>query len=413
MQRQSYLILVKTFGVAGAIATVSDIAQPLAPIASYVMGVSAISLVILILTKIIVHVWNEKMAISTYFSSGLFVLSSVLYVFQSQSVEATQHGVIASEVSMVAELQAFLGIASKQLENIERSVSSIETHVANIDDSVSVIAESVKSIDPTVHNIESKLDKVKQETSTDPRKELANTGMRWHYDHFLDALRNADKRAIELYLQGGMKFRDEDIEKLVSYPKPVVDMLAQHNALPKDSRCPDQISFYAAVSKSPDKTELVRNICGQHIKKLIINLDRLVAAEKTKIEADQIYNIQLEKDRMQCLNELQAITVKQYIAEIENYSNTGEKSIKTTVIRRLKGNNKILKILAHRNIHTTNQDRETKLQPYYQSLEQDIKEIIHKECMLAHPNSDKKIIQTEKLEQLIRQYKLLSKHYRA
>lgn len=425
MRKYTQIILAKTLGLAGIVATISDISQPLAPVASYVMGVSAISLVVLILVKIIMHVWNSRMAISAYFASGLFLLSSAMYFLQSQSVEAGQHGLIASEISAIAELQKFLGIAGQQLENIERSVSSIETRivsvddaVTNIDDSVAAMTESAKNIDATTQNIENKLDNIKQETSTDPRKELANMGMSWHYDHFLDALRNQDMRAIELYLQGGMKFRaGSDIKELARYSKTVLDILTEHKALAKDIRCPGQLSFYIDAGKNSDKVDLVSNMCDRHIKKLIASLDGLVATEKTRIKADQVHNMQLEKNRTQCLSKLQSIPVEQYIATMEDHATGTTEAVKRNVLARLKGNGKVLKVLAYRNINVAdpdngNPDSATKLQSYYQDLAQDIMNITREECMTAYPETEKKEIYTEKLEKLNRQRGLLSKYYR-
>lgn len=415
MHRQTYLTLAKTFGLAGAVATVADLAQPLAPIATYMMGASAIAVVILILARIIAHIWNEKMAVSTYFSAGLFVLSSVLYVFQSQSVAATEHGVIASEIPELAELQSLLGMVTKQLENIEHSVSSIDTQVANIDRSMSSVDKNVSGMTATVASIDDKLGRLQQESSTDPRKELVNIGMRWDYDNFLDALRNKDMRAIELYLQGGMKFRGENFTEFVTqiYSIPVMDMLLQANAFTVDVSCPKQISFYKNISKELQKTAFVRSMCAEHIGSLIKGLDRLIAVEQTMIDADQIYNTQLERDRESCISDLQAISAVQYVTEIESYSYKGEASIKSTVLSRLRGNGKVLKVLAYRNVNTAtdaHQDREVELSNYYQTLDQDIAKIIHEECLRSYSEINRKVINIDKLGRLRSERMVLSNY---
>lgn len=47
-------------------------------------------------------------------------------------------------------------------------------------------------------------DSVKQEVSTDPRKELANMGLSWTAENFLKSIELGDRRTIMLFLSGGM-----------------------------------------------------------------------------------------------------------------------------------------------------------------------------------------------------------------
>jgi hypothetical protein len=72
----------KALGLAGALLTISDLMQPIAPVSAYVLAGSGISLVILLLAKHIGRVWNETLSISAYFASGIFVLSSFLFFYQ-------------------------------------------------------------------------------------------------------------------------------------------------------------------------------------------------------------------------------------------------------------------------------------------------------------------------------------------
>lgn len=53
--------------------------------------------------------------------------------------------------------------------------------------------------------IDAKLDKVKLETSSDPRKELANLGVQWSEEQFKAALISCDWKVVNLFLQGGLK----------------------------------------------------------------------------------------------------------------------------------------------------------------------------------------------------------------
>lgn len=419
MQRQTYLIIGKTLGLAGILATISDLAQPLAPIATYMMGASAVSLIILMLTKIIAHIWNEKLAVSTYFTLGLFVLSSILYVCQIQSSEAAQHGVIASEISEFAELQRLLGLTTEQLEKIGRSVSSIDTQVANMNVSISSVDEHVKSINIASSSIDKKLDNLKQETSTDPRKELNNMGLSWQYDNFLGALRNKDAQAITLYLQGGMKLRSTDLTQFItdSYLQPIADMLIQQSAMADDVTCSGQISFYKNISENLEKTNFVRNICTQNIRQLIKKFDRLIDAQETQLDLQRTSNAQLETDRRQCVANLASVPAEEYVTEMQYHDYTKKPSPREQVLTRLKGNSKILKILAYKNVSATkkdnnvHEDNKQNLSKYYHDLEKDINKIIHKICITTYPDQNKKIINIDTLDQLRDDQRFLSEHY--
>ncbi len=404
MQRQARLVYAKTFGLAGIITTISDLAQPLAPIATYVMAVSIIALILLILFKMVIHIWNEKMVVSTYFASGLFILSGTLYLFQIQSAEAIEHGAIASEIPEFSELQQWLGITTKQLESIAKSTSAINENVAKIE-------RSVASVDESLQDIDVKLDNVKKETSLDPRKELANMGMRWEYDNFLDALRNKDERAIELYLKGGMKLRKDSFTDFVTniYSKQVMDMLVDGNAIEGDFNCPSKISFYKKISKDSDKIDFVNRKCPTQIRKLVNQFDRLIDAQKKIIVADKNYNARFEADKKRCISELQSLTVADYVTEVENYNYSSAASTKKTVVTRLKGNGKTLKILAYKNVSPVVD--QVALNEYYKTIEQDVEKAIQDVCMESYPEQNKKVIRTSKLEHLNNERLFLSKKY--
>lgn len=53
-------------------------------------------------------------------------------------------------------------------------------------------------------DIRTALGNVKQETSSDPRKELANLGVSWSAQGLVDALKIGDERTARLFLEGGM-----------------------------------------------------------------------------------------------------------------------------------------------------------------------------------------------------------------
>ena len=55
---------------------------------------------------------------------------------------------------------------------------------------------------------------VKRETSTDPRKELANLGVMWESSNFHNAIARGDEKTIGLFLQGGMPWDFNDIRRV-------------------------------------------------------------------------------------------------------------------------------------------------------------------------------------------------------
>lgn len=55
-----------------------------------------------------------------------------------------------------------------------------------------------------VSDVQAKLGKVKQETSVDPRKELANLGVQWDRGTMEQAIRHGDLRTVKLFNEGGM-----------------------------------------------------------------------------------------------------------------------------------------------------------------------------------------------------------------
>jgi hypothetical protein len=77
-----------------------------------------------------------------------------------------------------------------------------------------------------VAKIDSKLNGVKQETSADPRKELANRGALWTVDAFFEALRGGNDVNVKLFLAGGMT---TDLPDSQGRPLPVILALNTHN----------------------------------------------------------------------------------------------------------------------------------------------------------------------------------------
>lgn len=76
---------------------------------------------------------------------------------------------------------------------------------ASLMPAVSRLQQSLTGMDVKLDQISAKLDNVKRETSEDPRKELANLGVSWSGENFLNAVKDGDTRTVQLFLDGGMQ----------------------------------------------------------------------------------------------------------------------------------------------------------------------------------------------------------------
>jgi len=91
-------------------------------------------------------------------------------------------GVALSVIAIAATFWR-LGFIGHDTKEIRSAVEEERTQIGSV-------AEDVK--------------KTKKETSSDPRKELANMGIQWSTQSFVDALMTGDARAVRLFLAGGM-----------------------------------------------------------------------------------------------------------------------------------------------------------------------------------------------------------------
>jgi hypothetical protein len=76
--------------------------------------------------------------------------------------------------------------------------------VRDLQTQLGIITVQTAEIADNTRQINEKIDRLKQETSVDPRKELANIGVSWSTDAFVEALEASDARSVKLFLDGGM-----------------------------------------------------------------------------------------------------------------------------------------------------------------------------------------------------------------
>ena len=117
------------------------------------------------------------------FITALGVSIVLLLIAHSITASAPEGGWLASQIPAVRDVQEKLGVMTEQNREI---------------------AENTRSIKNDTAQINAKMDRLKQETSDDPRKELANLGVPWSTQGFVDAMMASDERTAKLFLDGGM-----------------------------------------------------------------------------------------------------------------------------------------------------------------------------------------------------------------
>ncbi|QBQ99515.1 toll/interleukin-1 receptor domain-containing protein [Paraburkholderia pallida] len=100
---------------------------------------------------------------------------------------------------------AGLGLATLGLQASMHADLGNATHaISNSAERIDSAASSIAGTGHAVAEMDQKLDKVKLETSSDPRKELANRGILWTWGSFNTAVTDGDTPTVALFLQGGM-----------------------------------------------------------------------------------------------------------------------------------------------------------------------------------------------------------------
>jgi hypothetical protein len=103
------------------------------------------------------------------------------------------------------EKRTFVGTAERYLEKLLRHkmISAVSAFlILTAIGGIGIYMQSKAHID--LAGIEKKNDKVKLETSADPRKELANRGILWNTDSFLQAANTNDLETVGLFMDGKM-----------------------------------------------------------------------------------------------------------------------------------------------------------------------------------------------------------------
>lgn len=277
----------KSLSLAGVVVTILDLLQPLAAFSAFAIVFSLIAIAILWAIKGKISKWREDWAAGLYFFSGALVLSCVFYFYQVQNVEAEEVGVLASNFTVVNNLQQSMGLVSERLESIDRSVSAISETIVNL----------------------------KREVSSDPRKELANMGISWSFDNFYESIFSRDLKVVELFLRGGMRLRGlHYFSRYVhdDFSEDTAELLLVFDGVERSSGCPIS-SFeglgsygfkpYYAAAEDEERLRFVRHACLTD--EFIERLDEKIEEENGKIQEVENYNNSIDENVALCVASLE------------------------------------------------------------------------------------------------------------
>ena len=104
--------------------------------------------------------------------------------------------------------------------------------------------------------------------SSDPRDVLERGGTKWTRSDFVEALEGGDERAIGLFLAGGMKLTQDELESFVrsNFRVGIAKQLTAGIQPDQPDLCPTAgtlaASFYEAARDNPSKLTFVRTMCA-------------------------------------------------------------------------------------------------------------------------------------------------------
>src|SRR5262245_46369910 len=148
MSQAMRLNLSKYVGVFGPIGAVggfiSDVVQPLAPLASYVFWLSLVATAALVLGVLLARSMRTRMVPPLVLTASFLVFSGAILLFQSKETEAK--GVLATNFPFVAELQQTLGVIQKDVAEIKETTRKTAEAVSRVEDNTKSIATSLEAI---------------------------------------------------------------------------------------------------------------------------------------------------------------------------------------------------------------------------------------------------------------------------
>lgn len=199
-------------GLTTIASVISDVLTPLAPVSLYLGLLALVALVasFFCARSSALNRWFGTHLPGVWFRPFAAALGiAVLGLFTTYFLSASHResgGFLADSVPAIAMMQDDLGLIAAHTERIAKSTEAIEGHTRDISD---------------------KMDNVKREISDNPRKELANLGIEWKPEAFLEAVSIGDLATVQLFVDGGMP-----MVAARSQGRPLPIMLAKNTANP-------------------------------------------------------------------------------------------------------------------------------------------------------------------------------------
>ena len=127
----------------------------------------------------------------------LAVSMAVLIAANLLTSSAPPGGLAGAAIPGVRSFQESMGVVAAHVTTIKNDTGAIR-------EDTGAIKEDTGQIKEDLGEIRDNLGEPEQETSVDPRKELANLGVAWTTTAFVEAMKSNDLRTVELFLAGGM-----------------------------------------------------------------------------------------------------------------------------------------------------------------------------------------------------------------
>ena len=187
--KRNLAVPLQTGGVIGGVfGFVGDVLQPVAAIGAMLAVAGVIVLLISLCLKVIPPIdssLKNKFANYWYapFALTIILFSAVTYgaYLISDKYGEDGNGVMASYVPGIDKLQESLGIVEKKLDTVIDNQRITHDKIDQVGEQQVVL--TTKNYD-AIKQVEKGQELLKKETSTDPRKELANQGVSWSSESF-------------------------------------------------------------------------------------------------------------------------------------------------------------------------------------------------------------------------------------
>ena len=195
-----------TMGITGLAALTSDLLVYLGPISLYL----AIALCVVLVIGMCVWVSPADRVMNRHYPDFWFapiaaflIISSVcLFVSYGLSREHKEAGgYLAANYDLAVSMQQDLGLAREKLETIAETSADILDATKEIAKSTEKTEENTRTSSEVATEILSRMQQ------RNPKEQIADRGMSWTAEGFLDAGFLGDVESLRWYLEGGFRFR--------------------------------------------------------------------------------------------------------------------------------------------------------------------------------------------------------------